>query len=104
MLPIPKKEQPSTLKSETVYISKRKTVKDLMEKLIEIYSGFFPNYKFGTHENRIWKVDPRFELGFAWKRWDGDPSFELHGKVLDENVSIEVNFDGYLKLTFLKGS
>ena len=99
LLPIPKKEQPSVLKPETVYISKRKTVKDLIEKLIEVYSGFFPNYKFRNHDNRLWKVDPRFELGFAWKRWDGDPSFELHGHVLDENVSIEVNFDFSLNLS-----
>ena len=91
MLPLPKKEQPLELQTyDTIYISKRKTIKELREKLIRAYSCFFPHYDMKKVESRIWKVDPRFDLKQAWRRWDSRGSFEIHGSVLDETAIIEV--------------
>jgi len=91
MLPIPRKEQPQKLDQvDPVFISKRKTVKELKEKLSRAYTTIFPNYHdFETVKSRVWKVDPRFELEYAWKKWNGDNQFEIQGNILDDETSIE---------------
>ena len=95
MLPIPRKEQPQKLDQvDPVFISKTKTVKDLQEKLIRAYTTIFPNYSsLPTVESRIWKVDPRFELEYAWKKWNGENLFEIQGKILNNDTTIEVSFE-----------
>jgi len=92
LLPIPRKEQPQKLEnSDPIYISKRKTVGDLKDKLTRAYTTLFPNYSaFPTVKSRIWKVDPRFEIDFAWRRWNGESLFEIQGNILDSDTSIEV--------------
>lgn len=104
ILPHPTKYQPNDIsKNDTIYISKRKTVKDLIEKLSEAYGGFFPTYDFKKAQNRVWKVDPRFELPYAWKKWDSENAFEVQGKILDESLSVEVILNYKHNLTLSLG-
>lgn len=89
LLPLPRTEQPLDLKSRDVaYISKRKTIKDLEEKLVSAYSGFFTD-SFPA-KRRIWKLDPQFDINAAWKKWNGENKLEIHGTILNEETLIEV--------------
>ncbi len=91
MIPIPRKEQPSKIENpDPIFISKTKTVADLKEKLTRAYMPLFPNYtEFPNVKSRVWKVDPRFEIDFAWRKWNGDSLFEIQGNILDDATSIE---------------
>ena len=89
LLPLPRQEQPNDLKNRDVaYISKRKTIKDLEEKLVSAYSGFFSD-SFPP-KRRLWKLDPQFDLNAAYEKWNGGNLFEIHGTILNEETLIEV--------------
>lgn len=90
LLPLPRQEQPNDLKNRDIaYISKRKTVKDLAEKLISAYGEFFPAESLKV-KRRLWKVDPHFNLNTAWEKYNGGNQLEIHGVLLNEETTIEV--------------
>ena len=89
---LPSKNQPDVIKStDTVYISKTKTIKELIFKLTKIYLDIFRGSNISALERRLWKLDPNFDVVGAWRRWDARSSFEVVGDVLDEQRTIDVS-------------
>jgi ubiquitin carboxyl-terminal hydrolase 4/11/15 len=85
--------KPTEIKSlDKVFISKRKTIKDLGDKLQRIYFDFLKSI---SAKHRIWKVDPRYEI----KNLSSDitrslsssiiSKIRIKGKILEETDKIE---------------
>lgn len=90
-MPVPRDKQPTNLrKTDTVFISKRKSVEELSQKIVTVYKNVFLKYDVTKPQNRIWKLDPRFDIQTAWDKWSGK-AFYIEGNILDESVSIEVS-------------
>lgn len=88
LLPLPSKTQPVSLcETDIIYISKRKTVKELINKLTRIYSAYF-DFDFIKAEKRLWRINSQFNINKAWKKWTGQ-TFNIKGAVLEENITID---------------
>ncbi len=91
VLPAPTQYQPHSLKkADTVYVSKRATVKEVIQKLQRLYERIFEKLKDKKWEIKLWKVDPRFSLEREYELFDLKVPFLIQGTVLDENLTIEV--------------
>lgn len=77
---------------DVVYISRKKTVKDLKDKLYRIYKDFFPitDRKGAPITSRLWKIDPMCDFRAVLAEISQDKSNPLQGKVLSEDTLIEV--------------
>jgi hypothetical protein len=97
LLPVPLRQQPDTItKTDTVYISKRKTIADLMRKLTRIYITFFPGSNLSTFEAKLWKLDPNFDVFDAWRKWDCKGNLEVVGGTLDGDRLVDVTHKNYI--------
>lgn len=81
-------------KFDTVFVSRRRTVKDLMAKLHRIYKEFYQleDKKGPLYPARLWKVDPLCDFRTVVPKLMFDRTTPFNGKILKEDLKIEVSF------------
>lgn len=91
-MPVPKAQQPESISlTDTLFISKRKTIKDLCEKIARAYNHVFKEVDISKVKNRLWKLDPEFDIRTAWKILHGK-SLLISATLLNEKDTIEVQY------------
>jgi len=92
MFPLPTKTQNRNIeKYDVVYISRRKTIRDLMQKLNRIYGDYISlKDKNGSDiPRRLWKIDPLCDFRTYVPQLMLDRTNGLLGRVLNEDHRIE---------------
>ena len=97
--PLPLKTQNKNIDNyEVLYISRKKTIKDLMDKIHRIYQEYYPleDSRGRANPERLWKIDPQCDFRVYVHQLDLSRPNGLPGKILNEDTLIEVN-SGYFQ-------